>query len=299
MDGIERGTRENINYYYSDINMTDQEYTPVAFPEHWHMSAEFIMAVKDGCVFSVNEEEFRMKGGDILLIWPAQLHRTVTSPREGHVILQFSPDFLSSSDDISFCYRTLSKLHLLTGSDPEAGAFLGKKMSECLELYRGQYPFSETKMRIRIYEILLYLCETQMRDAEGRPAQSGRNHETFLRIQNACSFIKKNCRENISQKDAADVSGFSTYYFSRIFKEYTQESFSEYLTRMRIQNALSLLYQENVPITDVAYLSGFQSISNFSKVFRNTMNCSPMQYRKKHLNPGEEENGQGAEDGTG
>lgn len=289
MDSIERGNRENINYYFSDTNMTDKVYTPTCFPEHWHMSAEFIMAVKDGCIFGINDEEFNMKKGDILLVWPAQLHRTVLSPKEGHVLLQFSPDFLSGSKDLSFRYRDLSMLHLISGENAQAREYLGKKMWECLELYLGEDPFSDTKMRIRIYEILLYLCETQMKEAEGTRSRSGRSHETFLRIQNACSFIKKNCRENISQKDAADVSGFSTYYFSRVFREYTQESFSEYLTRQRIQNALSLLYQEDVPITDVAYLSGFQSISNFSKVFRNVMKCSPLQYRKKHLNPGTED----------
>ena len=61
--------------------------------------------------------------------------------------------------------------------------------------------------------------------------------------------------------------------------------FTEYLTRQRIQNALALLYQENMSITDVAYLSGFQSLSNFSKVFKNTMHCSPLQYRQKHRQP--------------
>ena len=290
MDEMVRGSRENINYaHYSDISMTDETGTPMSFPEHWHMSAEFIMAVKDGCVFRVNEEEYALKSGEILLVWPAQLHQTISAPKEGHFILQFSSELLSSSDDFNFRYRGLTKLHLFGNENPEARDFMAGKMSECLDMYIKQAPFSETKMRIRIYEILLYLCETQIKDTGNAGASASRSHETFIRIQNACNYIKKNCRENISQKDAADVSGFSSFYFSRVFREYTQESFSEYLTRQRIQNALALLYQENIPITDVAYLSGFQSISNFSKVFKNVMNCSPMQYRKKHRDPGPEE----------
>ena len=68
MDEMVRGSRENINYaHYSDISMTDETGTPMSFPEHWHMSAEFIMAVKDGCVFRVNEEEYALKSGEILL----------------------------------------------------------------------------------------------------------------------------------------------------------------------------------------------------------------------------------------
>lgn len=289
MDEKVRGSRENINYvYYSDISMTDETYTPTSFPEHWHMSAEFIMAVRDGCLFRVNEEEYTLKSGEILIVWPAQLHQTIAAPPEGHIILQFSSELLSSSDDFNFRYRGLTKLHLFGNDNPTARDYLGGKITECLNLYLTQAPFSETKMRIRIYEILLFLCETQMTDTGTSGVTASRSHETFIRIQNACNFIKKNCRENISQKDAADVSGFSPFYFSRVFREYTQESFSEYLTRQRIQNALALLYQENIPITDVAYLSGFQSISNFSKVFKNVMNCSPMQYRKKHRDPGPE-----------
>ncbi len=290
MDEMVRGSREKINYsFYSDISMTDESNTPMSFPEHWHMSAEFIMAVKDGCRFRINEEEYDLKKGEILLIWPAQLHQTISAPKEGHFILQFSSELLSSSDDFNFRYRGLTQLNLFGEENPQARDYLAGKLSECLGLYVNQSPFSETKMRIRIYEILLYLCETQIKDTGGAAVSGGRSHDTFIRIQNACNFIKKNCKENISQKDAADVSGFSPFYFSRIFREYTQESFSEYLTRQRIQNALTLLYQENIPITDVAYLSGFQSISNFSKVFRNVMNCSPMQYRKKHRDPGPED----------
>ena len=287
MDEIVRNARENINYtYYSDISMTDRAFTPMTFPEHWHMSAEFIMAVKDGCIFRIYDEEYRLNTGDVLLVWPAQLHQTVSAPMEGHIILQFSSELLNSSNDFNFRYRSLTGLHLLSAGSGQAGEYISRKMKECLELYLQQAPFSETRMRIRIYEILLYLCETQLTRAESAGSAAGKNHETYIRIQNACNYIKKNCREVISQKDAADVSGFSSYYFSRVFKEYTHESFSEYLTRQRIQNALALLYNEDIPITDVAYLSGFQSISNFSKVFRNSMGCSPLQYRKKHLEPG-------------
>ena len=290
MDETVKSTRENIRYtYFSDISMTMAVMAPTAFPEHWHLSAEFIMALKDECVFRINEEEYTLRAGEIILIWPAQLHQTIRSPEEGHIILQFSSDLLNSCDDINMHYHALQKLSLFGEEKAAARDYLGGKLRECLGLYERQEPVSETKMRLRIYEMLLYLCETQLNDLMAQPSGSRKNNETFIRIQNACNFIKKNCKENISQKDAADVSGFSPFYFSRIFREYTQESFSEYLTRQRIQNALQLLYQESVPITDVAYLSGFQSISNFSKVFKNVMNCSPLQYRKMHRRPAREE----------
>ena len=286
MDELVRRARENISYtYFPGISMTDVKDAPTSFPEHWHLSAEFILARKNDCLFNINGEEYLLQEGDLLLIWPAQLHQTVRTPVDGHIILQFSAEMLASCDDLNDHYRLLQKLHLFQADSSDACKYLGRKMEECLDLYMRMETFSETKIRLRIYEMLLYLCETQLPDASAAPAASAKNRDTFLRMQKVCNFIRQNCRENISQKDAADISGFSKYYFSRIFREYTQESFSEYLTRQRIQHAMTLLSQDDIPITDVAYLSGFQSLSNFSKVFRNTMNCSPMQYRKKHRIP--------------
>ncbi len=287
MDEMVKGSRESINYtYYSDISMTDKSRTPTTFPEHWHLSAEFIMALKDGCCFSADGEEYTLKSGDVLLIWPAQLHQTISSPEDGHFILQMSSELLSSSNDFNLCYRGLTGLHLFGEDNPVARDYLGEKLSRCLQLYLQQAAFCETKIRIMIYELLLYLCENQVPQDSFGMSSSARLHETYIRIQNACNFIRRNCREDISQKDAADVSGFSPYYFSRVFREYTHESYSEYLTRQRIQHALMMLYKEDVSITDVAFLSGFQSISSFSKAFKNAMHCSPLQYRKKLRNPG-------------
>ena len=290
MDEMVKSVRENIQYtYYSDISMTEAVNTPTEFPQHWHLSAEFILALKDDCCFRVNEEDFALETGDVLLVWPAKLHETVHSPSEGYFIMQFSSDLLNSCDDISIHYHALQKLQYFGKEKQEARDYLAGKLQECMALYQGKEPFAETKMRIHIYEILLYLCENQLQENPVPSIGTQKNYETFLRIQSACNFIRKNCKENISQKDAASISGFSPFYFSRIFREFTQESFSEYLTRQRINNALQLLHQETVPITDVAYLSGFQSISNFSKVFKNFMNCSPLQYRKMHRNPGRQE----------
>ncbi|MBR2259957.1 MAG: helix-turn-helix transcriptional regulator [Blautia sp.] len=283
MDEMVKRSREKIPYrYLSGISMTEAAASPSSFPEHWHMSAEFIVAKTDDCLFRVSEKEYRLQKGDVLLIWPTQLHQTVRAPKNSHLILQFSSELLSSCDDFNICYYDLQRLHLFDQSYADVCAYIRKKIEECLELYLLQAPFSETKIRLRIYEILLYLCETQLSAVSRQPLPTEKGYDTYIRIQNACKYIRQNCREDISQTEVAEMAGFSQYYFSRVFKEYTQESFSEYLSRQRILNAITLLHQDQITITDVSFLSGFQSISNFNKVFRNLMHCSPMQYRKKH-----------------
>jgi AraC-like DNA-binding protein len=108
----------------------------------------------------------------------------------------------------------------------------------------------------------------------------GNASDTYNKVQQACSYISENCTRAITQQEVAEYTGFSTYYFSRIFKEYTDESFNVFLTRHRLEHAVRLLTSDNISITDVAFLSGFQSISNFNKVFLKEMKCSPKEYRK-------------------
>ena len=76
------------------------------------------------------------------------------------------------------------------------------------------------------------------------------------------------------------MAGFSPNYFSRMFKETTGYNFVEYLMIERVRKAQRYLGDDSIPITEVAYLSGFKSISTFSRVFHQIKNCSPSQFRK-------------------
>ena len=99
--------------------------------------------------------------------------------------------------------------------------------------------------------------------------------QNYIKIQNACTYISQNCEKDLSQKDISDIFGFSHFYFSRLFKEYTHMTFNDYLSNERIQRATRLLCEEALPITEIAYQSGFQSISNFNRVFNKITHYSP------------------------
>lgn len=60
-------------------------------------------------------------------------------------------------------------------------------------------------------------------------------------------------------------------------------TFNDYLSNERIQRATRLLCEEALPITEIAYQSGFQSISNFNRVFNKITHYSPSEYRKNTM----------------
>ena len=67
----------------------------------------------------------------------------------------------------------------------------------------------------------------------------------------------------------------------RQFKKATGLTFTDYLGRVRVEKAKSLLLNPNLRISEIAYAVGFQSLRHFNRVFRELTGQSPTDFRKK------------------
>lgn len=101
-----------------------------------------------------------------------------------------------------------------------------------------------------------------------------------ISIAKATQYIEKNFKQDITLEDIVEISNLSKYHFTRQFKKYVNETPINYLTNIRINNALPYLSQNNVSIDWIAQEVGFRSTNYFSKVFKKKIGISPSQYRK-------------------
>ncbi|MPN11866.1 HTH-type transcriptional activator RhaR [bioreactor metagenome] len=101
--------------------------------------------------------------------------------------------------------------------------------------------------------------------------------------QDIIDYIKVEYKNNITLEDAARRVGFSTYYFSRLFKQKFDKSFIEYLTQMRLQNAKQLLSTPGVSVKNVCYSVGYSEPNYFARVFKRETGMSPSKFQKKAL----------------
>ena len=88
--------------------------------------------------------------------------------------------------------------------------------------------------------------------------------------------------------DLKQISGeawLSPHHFLRLFKQVYKETPHQYLTRRRIERARRLLLQTEMPVTDICYAVGFESLGSFSWLFRKRVGLSPDQYRKENRVP--------------
>ena len=72
--------KEIIRFNMLSVITVPDEDTPAAFPAHWHNAAEFVVAKKDGCKYRINDDIHTLASGDVLLIWPHQIHEIVSVP---------------------------------------------------------------------------------------------------------------------------------------------------------------------------------------------------------------------------
>ncbi len=92
-------------------------------------------------------------------------------------------------------------------------------------------------------------------------------------------FIAEHHREQLSLGDVARASHMSASYFCTVFKQSTGFGFNDYLSRARVESAKLLLLNAHVRVSEAAFACGFQSLSQFNRVFRRIVGDTPSRYR--------------------
>jgi AraC-like DNA-binding protein len=87
-------------------------------------------------------------------------------------------------------------------------------------------------------------------------------------VRRARAYILANQADPIDLAKVAQAMHVSTFYFCKLFKKGTGVTFTEYLSRVRVEKAKNLLLNPHLRVSEVAYDVGFQSLTHFNRVFR-------------------------------
>ena len=102
-----------------------------------------------------------------------------------------------------------------------------------------------------------------------------------MKITHAAKFIRERAGEALSLGEVADEVDLSRERLSRLFHESLGITFSDYLNEVRLGEARRRLEEPDETITEIAYASGFQSLSQFNRSFLKAEGMNPSQYRRK------------------
>jgi AraC-like DNA-binding protein len=110
-----------------------------------------------------------------------------------------------------------------------------------------------------------------------------RNNSESPVITKAKAFIRDHHTENLRLGQVARFVNTSPFYFCKMFKKGTGLNFTDYLSRIRVERSKNLLLNPNLRVSEIAYEVGFQSLTHFNRVFKNTLGQSPTRYRERLL----------------
>lgn len=100
-------------------------------------------------------------------------------------------------------------------------------------------------------------------------------------ITQAKRYIHDHHAEDLSLGRVAAAVNTSFFYFCKLFRKVTGTTFTEFLSRTRVEKAKNLLLNQNLRISEIAYEVGFQSLTHFNRTFKNIAGESPTAYREQ------------------
>lgn len=256
------------------------------FPDHWHVGIEIIMPVTSVYTVHVDKEQYVLEEGDIIIINSGVVHRLDAPPAGERIILQFDPALLYSMKDMETLLVVLPSVFCITRSD-DIYSVVKKRMDRLVKEYDEGNTFCEAVVYAALIEMFVDIgrkvtCQQASEPSrEVRKGKSDKQVEYVEIIMKACNYINQHYQEKLKLEDAAATVGFSKYHFTRIFKQYMNMTFYEYLNKKRVECAEGLLYFTEMSITEVAMNSGFSSMSAFDRTFKAVIGCSPSEFRNK------------------
>ena len=102
-------------------------------------------------------------------------------------------------------------------------------------------------------------------------------------IHKAKLYINNNYSKNITLADVANYLGYNPSYLSRLFSSETGLSFTDYLSKVRLEAAVRLLNETSLSVGEISHKIGYSNQENFSRFFKKAMEVSPQQLQKMKI----------------
>lgn len=259
---------------------------------HWHDELEAVIVAEGETIVGIGSETRIFRAGEGFFINSGVLHSYQAKPgtvSRLHALLFHHRLIGGSAESI---YHQKYILPILDSQAKEC-IYLDEKNSwqkDALNAVERAWQICvqepehyEIQMRNILSGLMASLC-AHISAAQAIPdAKTLRN---IKRIKQMLHFIQHNYAEDINTSAIAQSASISESECLRCFRSSIGTTPISYLREYRVERAAQLLATEQNRIADIAFQCGFQDVSYFTKTFREIKGCTPKEYRKSHVSPG-------------
>ena len=258
MQNIFKETKTDIDFICS---------TWIDFPVHIHNDIELIYIRKGSVTAFCNGKRYDLKAGSFFLVFPNQVHRYVDCERGvEYIMLIVKPS------------RIIGYSNLFYKGIPESNAYYiqneyDKGIVVDYETAFGEYVrYGDSNIITGYFTVVLGKLLKRYNILQTNTTGDG--------VFDLLKFCADNHKEEISVDIVSSALSLSRSHISHTFNERLNMKFCEYINSLRLTDAVRLLEDTDIPLTDVAGRSGFGTIRTFNRVFKKKYGISPSEYRR-------------------
>lgn len=233
---------------------------------HYHRSVEIGLMIRGSAGYIVNEHIETINSGDISYIDSWDVHYfDIKKGNETYTVIigtEYLRDFYNTygdSDSTPYFDQALRNREV------------NRRILKLLQEWEQKY--DESDVLTNIGYINLIFAEL----VKGYPVRLRKHNRQEMSAVNAVlEYINSNYQKDISLQDVAKALGYGTSYCSKIFHEYIDQDFRNYVNGVRIEAARRMMLENpEKRVTDIAYDCGFGSLNTFYRAYKRIFKKSP------------------------
>ncbi|MEK3885443.1 AraC family transcriptional regulator [Paenibacillus sp. PL2-23] len=254
----------------------------VMFPHHWHEHLEFLFIEAGEAVIECGSTPIHALPGDLIVVNSNELHYgfSLTSEVVYYCLISDISLLHSGSVDaaetkfIAPISQNRLLLRNLIRGDESTNACMRALIGELRERKFGY----ELAIKSELYRLMTLLLRGHVATVltKDEHAERMKNVERFEPV---FRYIAEHYRDELSVELLSGIAGLSRFHFSRLFKELTGRTVTEYVTAARLDKADHLLRTTKLTVSEIAAETGFHDIYYFSRTFKKYKGMPPSQVR--------------------
>lgn len=246
------------------------------FYAHFHQQIELVYCIFGSIQVMIDGVDYLLGEGDVGLVFPS-CHHYYPKMEHGEnnkvYLLLFYPSYTED-----YCYEWLNKL-------PDMPVIRKEQLPDIFHLlWNRLYETCSASIELPMFKAYVSLLTSYMmpllklHPAHGYSDSKGMEQDALQAVLN---YIDKHFTENISMQSVAKELGLSPTVLSRMFTKNMGTNFKTHVNSLRISYAKRMLRSSNYSISEIIFLSGFQSKRTFFRNFQEMCGQTPSEYREE------------------
>lgn len=249
---------------------------------HWHNETEIIFVKKGSVKITIDGKTFVGNEGNIFIVNSGEMHEI-----EGLIVPLSYSAYVFDFNMLSFKTEDFAEQNFIKpitdGTLQFENFIIPNKNTKNLlkyihKLNSSPMHVSALATKAALLQFFAILIEEKQFTLYENP--NGNFQKKHI-LKDIVKYINENYSHELTLKQIAKEFNMSHKYFCRFFKNNFNKTFIEYLNDVRLENAMDILENENVSITETALSCGFSNMSYFTRTFKKKVGYTPKEYRKK------------------